>query len=44
MSLPDFAIEAKNLVKTYPATKTTTEMQALKGIPNPLARLLQGVL
>ena len=32
MTLPDYAIEAKGLVKTYPATKTTSEMQALKGI------------
>ncbi|MBR7618124.1 ABC transporter ATP-binding protein [Phenylobacterium sp. 20VBR1] len=32
MTLPDYAIEAKGLVKTYPATKTTNEMQALKGI------------
>ncbi|MFZ3007980.1 MAG: ABC transporter ATP-binding protein [Phenylobacterium sp.] len=32
MTLPDYAIEAKGLVKTYPATKTTGEMQALKGI------------
>ena len=32
MTLPDYAIEARGLVKTYPATKTTSEMQALKGI------------
>ena len=32
MTLPDYAIEAKGLVKTYPATKTTPEMRALKGI------------
>ncbi len=32
MTLPDYAIEARGLVKTYPATKTTAEMQALKGI------------
>jgi len=32
MTLPDYAIEAKGLVKTYPATKTTPEMLALKGI------------
>ena len=31
-SLPDYAIEAEGLVKTYPATKTTTEMRALKGV------------
>ena len=38
MSLPDFAIEARNLVKTYPATKTTAEMQALKGIDLQIPR------
>jgi len=32
MTLPDNAIEARGLVKTYPATKTTPEMRALKGI------------
>src|SRR5262249_36090656 len=32
MQLPDYAIEAKGLVKTYPATKTAPAMQALKGI------------
>lgn len=32
MSLPDYAIEARNVVKTYAATKTTPEMNALKGI------------
>src|SRR5689334_21354648 len=32
MDLPEFAIEARGLVKTYAATKTTPEMQALKGI------------
>ena len=32
MDLPDYAIEARGLVKTYAATKTTPEMQALKGI------------
>ena len=32
MSLPDYAIEARNVVKTYAATKTTPEMQALKGV------------
>ncbi len=30
--LPDFAIEAEGLKKTYAATKTTPEMHALKGI------------
>ncbi|MDO8377596.1 MAG: ABC transporter ATP-binding protein [Pseudomonadota bacterium] len=38
MILPDFAIEAKGLVKTYPATKTTSEMQALKGIDLAIPR------
>src|ERR1700761_6422196 len=32
MDLPDYAIEAKGLLKTYAATKTTPEMQALKGV------------
>ncbi|MCA3719834.1 ABC transporter ATP-binding protein [Phenylobacterium sp.] len=32
MSPPDYAIEARNVVKTYAATKTTPEMQALKGV------------
>ena len=32
MDLPDHAIEARGLVKTYAATKTTPEMHALKGI------------
>ena len=32
MSLPDYAIEARGLVKTYPATKTMPEKTALKGI------------
>ena len=32
MTLPDNAIEARGLLKIYPATKTTPEMQALKGI------------
>jgi ABC-2 type transport system ATP-binding protein len=30
--LPDNAIEARGLVKTYPATKTTPAMRALKGV------------
>ncbi len=38
MTLPDFAIEAKGLFKTYPATKTTAEMQALKGIDLAIPR------
>jgi ABC-2 type transport system ATP-binding protein len=32
MDLPDYAIEAKGLVKTYPATKTMPQMHALKGV------------
>jgi ABC-2 type transport system ATP-binding protein len=32
MILPDNAIEARGLLKIYPATKTTPEMRALKGI------------
>jgi len=32
MTLPDNAIEARGLVKTYPATKTTPEMRALKNV------------
>ena len=32
MTLPDNAIEARGLVKTYPATKTTPELRALNGI------------
>ena len=32
MDLPDDAIEAKGLVKTYAATKTTPEIQALRGV------------
>ncbi|MBA3810426.1 MAG: ABC transporter ATP-binding protein [Caulobacteraceae bacterium] len=32
MTLPDFAIEAAGLVKTYPATKTTPVVEALRGI------------
>lgn len=38
MTLPDNAIEARGLVKTYPATKTTTEMRALKGIDLAIPR------
>lgn len=32
MSLPDFAIKAEGLTKTYAATKTTPEKRALRGI------------
>lgn len=38
MTLPDYAIEVKGLIKTYPATKTTAEMQALKGIDLQIPR------
>ncbi len=38
MNLPDYAIEAKGLIKTYPATKTTQEMKALKGIDLQIPR------
>jgi ABC-2 type transport system ATP-binding protein len=38
MTLPDYAIEAKGLIKTYPATKTTGEMQALRGIDLQIPR------
>ena len=32
MDLPEYAIEARGLTKTYAATKTTPEMKALKGL------------
>ena len=38
MDLPQFAIEAQGLVKTYPATKTTPEMKALRGIDLAIPR------
>ena len=38
MTLPDYAIEAKGLVKTYPATKTTPAMHALKGVDLAIPR------
>ncbi len=38
MDLPEYAIEAKGLVKTYAATKTTPEMQALKGLDLAIPR------
>jgi ABC-2 type transport system ATP-binding protein len=38
MDLPEYAIEAKGLVKTYAATKTTPEKQALKGIDLAIPR------
>src|SRR5258708_17892356 len=38
MDLPDYAIEARGLFKTYAATKTTPEMQALRGIDLAIPR------
>ena len=38
MDLPDYAIEARGLVKTYAATRTTPEKQALKGVDLKIAR------
>src|SRR6201985_905158 len=38
MDLPDFAIEAKGLVKTYAATKTTPEMRSRRGIDLAIPR------
>ena len=38
MDLPDYAIEATGLVKTYAATKTTPQMQALRGIDLKIPR------
>ena len=38
MDLPDFAIEATGLVKTYAATRTTPEMTALNGIDLKIPR------
>src|SRR3954453_7009133 len=38
MDLPDFAIEAKGLIKTYAATKTTPQMQALRGVDLAIPR------
>src|ERR1700743_2904439 len=38
MDLPDYAIEAKGLTKTCAATKTTPQMQALKGIDLAIPR------
>jgi ABC-2 type transport system ATP-binding protein len=32
MSLPEFAIEARGLTKTYPASRTAQAVQALKGV------------
>ena len=38
MDLPDYAIEATGLVKTYAATKTTPEKTALNGIDLKIPR------
>ncbi|HMO42385.1 MAG TPA: ABC transporter ATP-binding protein [Phenylobacterium sp.] len=38
MELPEFAIEARGLVKTYPATKTMPEMKAIRGIDLAIPR------
>src|SRR6185312_14532815 len=38
MDLPEYAIEAKGLVKTYAATKTTPAKTALKGIDLSIPR------
>ena len=38
MSLPDYAIEARGLVKTYPAGKTAPAKQALRGIDLAIPR------
>ena len=38
MDLPDYAIEARGLLKTYPATRTTPAMTALKGIDLKIPR------
>jgi ABC-2 type transport system ATP-binding protein len=38
MDLPDYAIEARCLFKTYPATRTTPAMAALKGVDLAIPR------
>ncbi len=38
MDLPEYAIEAKGLVKTYPALRGAPQMQALKGIDLKIPR------
>jgi ABC-2 type transport system ATP-binding protein len=38
MDLPEYAIEARGLTKTYPATKTTPEMKALRGLDLAIPR------
>ena len=38
MNLPDFAVEATGLYKTYPATKTTPAMLALNGVDLAIPR------
>jgi ABC-2 type transport system ATP-binding protein len=38
MTLPDYAIEARGLTKTYAATRTTPEMHALRGLDLAIPR------
>ena len=38
MSLPDYAIETRGLIKTFPATKTMPEKTALKGVDLAIPR------
>jgi ABC-2 type transport system ATP-binding protein len=38
MTLPDYAIEARGLFKTYPATRSTPAMAALKGVDLTIPR------
>jgi ABC-2 type transport system ATP-binding protein len=38
MTLPDYAIEARGVVKTYAATKATPEMKALRGVDLAIPR------
>jgi ABC-2 type transport system ATP-binding protein len=38
MTLPDYAVEARALTKTYPATKTTPMVTALKGVDLTIPR------
>ena len=38
MDLPQYAIEARGLVKTYPASKTTPQVQALQGLDLAIPR------
>ncbi|MGH6970541.1 MAG: ATP-binding cassette domain-containing protein, partial [Caulobacteraceae bacterium] len=38
MDLPEYAVEATNLVKTYPSVRGAAEMKALKGIDLKIPR------